>query len=181
MTNKPMLSVEREVIEGICNDFEAGRHFAVCEGAAKLRALLDKSQVEPAAQPQGEVNWNSHTPKQQWGVVAYLHRNTRNPIYGLRALWMPITVKCASDHMQNKALAEDGKEDEYHLGHETQPLYAEQPAPVVVVLTDEQILEAMRASMMDADGGYVFDTAKPDVIAAGRALLEAAKLNGLKP
>ena len=42
MTNKQMLSVEREVVEGICNDFEAGRHFKACEGAAKLRALLDK-------------------------------------------------------------------------------------------------------------------------------------------
>ena len=54
-------------------------------------------------------------------------------------------------------------------------------SPVAVVMTDEQILEAMRQSLTDADGGYVFDTAKDDVIAAGRALLEVAKLNGVKP
>lgn len=49
-------------------------------------------------------------------------------------------------------------------------------------LSDEQILEAMRPAMMSADGGYVFDTAKQDVIDAGRALLaEVARLNGVKP
>lgn len=50
-----------------------------------------------------------------------------------------------------------------------------QPAPVSVVLTDDEILEAMRPAMIDADGGYVFDTAKGDVIAAGRALLDKVK------
>lgn len=42
--------------------------------------------------------------------------------------------------------------------------------------SDEQILEAMRPAICQADGGYVFDTAKDDVIAAGRALL-AKELN----
>ena len=58
----------------------------------------------------------------------------------------------------------------------------EQPAPVAALITDEQILEAMRPAMMSADGGYVFDTAKQDVIEAGRALLsEVARLDGVKP
>lgn len=62
-----------------------------------------------------------------------------------------------------------------------QALYAEQPAPVAVALTDDQILEAMRSEIYKADGGYVFDTAKEYVIAAGRALIdEVARLNGLK-
>ena len=47
-------------------------------------------------------------------------------------------------------------------------------------LSDEQILEAMRHSINSADGGYVVDTAPENVIAAGRALLESARLNGLK-
>lgn len=51
------------------------------------------------------------------------------------------------------------------------PLYAEQPAPVAVVLTDAQILEAMRQPLNDADGGYVVDTAPGNVVAAGRALI----------
>lgn len=42
MTNKPMLSVERDLLLDICDDFEAGRHFKACEGAAKLRAILNK-------------------------------------------------------------------------------------------------------------------------------------------
>jgi hypothetical protein len=50
-----------------------------------------------------------------------------------------------------------------------QPLYAEQPAPVAV--TDEQVLQAMRPSIYAADGGYIWDTAPQDVLAAGRAVL----------
>lgn len=49
------------------------------------------------------------------------------------------------------------------------------PASVSVVMSDEQILEAMREHIYAADGGYVFDTAKDDVIAAGRALLDKVK------
>ena len=57
------------------------------------------------------------------------------------------------------------------VGNWTVPLYAEQPAPVAVVLSDEQILEAMRKDIYEADGGYVFDTEPQAVIAAGRAVL----------
>lgn len=45
----------------------------------------------------------------------------------------------------------------------------------LVVPTDEQILEVMRPGIYHADGGYVFDTAKEDVIAAGRALINKVK------
>lgn len=79
------------------------------------------------------------------------------------------------------------------------PLYAEQPAPAAtepqlieyssldpverlavcrgeflpgaIALTDAQILEVMRPEIYAADGGYVFDTAKENVVAAGRALI----------
>ncbi|MNP09215.1 hypothetical protein D3C76_1013080 [compost metagenome] len=44
-----------------------------------------------------------------------------------------------------------------------------------VALSDEQILEAMRPAIYRADGGYVFDTAKEDVITAGRALIDKVK------
>lgn len=67
------------------------------------------------------------------------------------------------------------------LGVLLSPLYAEQPAPVAVVMTDDQILDAMREHITSADGGYVFDTAPQDVVAAGRALLGVARLNGVKP
>lgn len=67
------------------------------------------------------------------------------------------------------------------LGVLLSPLYAEQPAPVAVVMTDDQILDAMREHITSADGGYVFDTAPQDVVAAGRALLGVARLDGVKP
>ena len=50
-----------------------------------------------------------------------------------------------------------------------------QREPVSVVLTDEQILETMRPAIYRADGGYIFDTAKDDVIAAGRSLIDKVK------
>ncbi|MNQ94002.1 hypothetical protein D3C85_1094950 [compost metagenome] len=64
---------------------------------------------------------------------------------------------------------------------ELTPLYAAPLSPDHsgggdgMVLTDDQILEAMREHIYHADGGYVFDTAKDDVIAAGRALLDKVK------
>lgn len=46
--------------------------------------------------------------------------------------------------------------------------------PSMASLTDEEILEAMRENIYAADGGYVFDTAKSEVVSAGRSLLEKA-------
>lgn len=47
MTNKPMFSVERELLSSICDDFEAGQHSKACEGASKLRAILDDKYRAP--------------------------------------------------------------------------------------------------------------------------------------
>lgn len=49
-----------------------------------------------------------------------------------------------------------------------------------VAMTDDHILEAMRLSITPADGGYIFDLAPNDVIAAGRSLLEVASLLDIK-
>lgn len=69
---------------------------------------------------------------------------------------------------------------ESHVGVHLRGLHG--PAPVALVMTDEQILEAMRKDMASADGGYVVDTAPQDVIAAGRALLaEVTRLNEVNP
>lgn len=46
MTNKPMLSVERELLETVCNAFEAGQQDVAWRAASKLRALLDKPVLE---------------------------------------------------------------------------------------------------------------------------------------
>ena len=45
--NTKMLSVERELLSSICDDFEAGQHFKACEGASKLRAILDDKYRAP--------------------------------------------------------------------------------------------------------------------------------------
>lgn len=42
-------------------------------------------------------------------------------------------------------------------------------------LTDDEVLEAMRPHIYAADGGYVYDTAKVELLAAGRALLACAR------
>lgn len=42
-------------------------------------------------------------------------------------------------------------------------------------ITDAQILEVMRPSLNDGDGGYLCDTGEEYVIAAGRALLALTK------
>ena len=60
------------------------------------------------------------------------------------------------------------------------PVFREQPAPVAVTITDEQILEAMRLSITAADGVYVYDMSPEYVIAAGRSLLEVASLLDIK-
>lgn len=45
--NTKMLSVERELLSSICDDFEAERHSKACEGASKLRAILDDKYRAP--------------------------------------------------------------------------------------------------------------------------------------
>lgn len=75
------------------------------------------------------------------------------------------------------------KENRVPPDRDSQKLFRQaQPATAKVVLPDEKILEAMRQSLNDADGGYVVDTEPDKVIAAGRALIacldEVAKLNG---
>lgn len=49
------------------------------------------------------------------------------------------------------------------------------PYITVCCLTDDEVLEAMRPHIYEADGGYVWDTAKVEVLAAGRALLACAR------
>jgi hypothetical protein len=50
--------------------------------------------------------------------------------------------------------------------------------PSGVVLSDDQIIEAMRKDLNNGDGGYLCDTGPDEVAAAGRALIaEVARLN----
>lgn len=180
---KPMLSVERDQVLAVCNVIEVAEKLekeAFLKGTSRvevgtfrsLRYALDHlasvSPLELRALLDKEVDGDSHAPKHQGEPVALQHMAVSE---GGVLRWM------TGRKMQDCELyaMPDGSAIRSKL-------YAEQPAPVSALITDEQILETMRPAMISADGGYVFDTAKKDVIEAGRALLaEVARLNGVKP
>lgn len=226
MTNKPMLSVEQELIEQAIKAIEKHHSSVSWTIATELRALLDK----PAAQHQGaptpitndmhrlmnayrlgEFNdeggsdtvealsvasfdaveshshdtdscmdvycaalyeqakpliWLALKPKHQGEPVAWQYMT--HPTWDKGEWpteWMDCTKEAHDDYVRAPLVAD--------WEYRTRKLYAEQPAPAAEPITDEQILEAMRPAITDADGGYVFNTAKQDVISAGRALLDA--------
>lgn len=80
-----------------------------------------------------------------------------------------------SRELLDRVLSHDYAEDcqECGIGQSSawKELRALLDAQVAVVLTDDQILEAMRKPLNDADGGYVVDMSPENVIAAGRALI----------
>ena len=135
MTNKPMLSVEREEFESAISA-ETGL------------------PVEVFEQDRVGNTYHAVGPKYAWW--GWARQESRKVWKFKRAA--PINYG-AIDPAQRLALCRGEKG----------------------ILTDKQILEAMRPSITDADGGYIIDTAPENVVAAGRALLEAAKLNGVKP
>jgi len=185
MTNKPMLSVERELLERVVDNryrekenISIARHEALWE----LRALLDKPVVEGEVErmerrcKNAELALKVQTENCE-ALKAAQHQGEPMPIPRIAGIGRD------ADHPRALVLYLGKVPDDYDIRAIQNALRkpVEQPAPVAVVITDDQILEAMRQSLTDADGGYVFDTAKDDVIAAGRALLEVAKLNGVKP
>lgn len=150
----------RDLFDKLCREIQAGRYYRRFSGSEPME--FTANQGEP---------------------VAYLHRNTRHTIPALRNKWEPITVASAIAHMQNKALAEEGKEDEWHLGHEFQKCYAEQPAPVAVVMPE---LESEFEAWWESDGQYCrAGGGSYEKTFAYRAyeaaLAEVARLNGVKP
>ncbi len=197
MTNKPMLSVEREllaVVEGfITSQADAFPLINVPRGlrsegldqvSKELRALLDKpvteSEVERlerrcknaelALKVQTENYEALKAAQHQRDPLAYMCRNIRHTLPSMRTQWEPISVAYAQARMHNKALAAEGKADESLLGDEFIPLYAEQPAPVAVVMPERMI------DTWNGNRDYLtYDKGWND------ALAEVARLNGVKP
>jgi len=191
MTTKPMLSVDRELLERILDSIGFGER-------EELRAILDKPDTP-------------YTPKGAWsferidggdivirnGKAWTLIKRGDGPIYeqflyrfceeqmktadqhhGTPVAWAecsPAWLKAGGDCATAPRLCV-GRGGISHL----HPAHAGQPAPVAVNITDEQILEAMRLSITAADGGYVYDMSPEYVIAAGRSLLEVASLLDIK-
>lgn len=78
MTNKPMLSVERELLETVCNAFEAGQQDVAWQAASKLRALIDKPALVDAYPEAGLI------PAE---LVALLRADLRESIEAAK-LWL---------------------------------------------------------------------------------------------
>lgn len=125
----------------------------------------------PAAQPQGEVE-----------PMAYLCRNVRHPIPSLRTQWEPITVAYAQARMHNKALAEKGKADEYHLGDEFQPLFTEQPShsgDSNEMVAKVVLPESYSLAMFQMISGFESVTPEQFDLVWSACRAEVAKLNGM--
>ena len=155
MTNKPMLSVERELLERLTENWNG------TDARIELRALLDKPEyprveivkahthtcacvvgdsgvcdcgavvngvcvkVEPAAQHQGEP-------------VAYRYKELQ-PAYEVQMPWELASVALGLVYLERKAMAQRGElagGAQHYLGMKIEPLYAEQPAPVAVVMPE---------------------------------------------
>lgn len=130
MTNKPMLSVDRELLERITRPQLKRRDETVRRRAiTELRALLDK-----------EVDGDSHAPKHQGEPVACMIRN-RNIITTARIAvdgkdhfsewseWQPSTLgygRTVTDLIRNNPVC-----------YEIKMLFEEQPAPVADTRQDK--------------------------------------------
>ena len=142
MTNKPMLSVELELIQRIADHckFWIDHPYleAIADVEVELRALLDK----PAAQHQGEpVAWRY---KKSWEKTGW-----------------KICDKHPTDY---------GIDDECY---EIQALYAEQPAPVAVVMPGRKPQDLSRYDQPMADWF--------EEVGYNKALDDVTRLNGVKP
>lgn len=174
MTNKPMLSVERELLERFVSDVEV--HNYGFDGLDEMRALLDKKSCGACGGCANGCKLDRESPQ-----IEPAAKHHGDPVEEKSAALQDMTDLFVEAHDESVAVGKANfvlaaLEKIYDSG------YRKQPMPVAAPITDEQILEAMRPAMMSADGGYVFDTAKDDVIEAGRALLaEVARLNGVKP
>lgn len=198
MTNKPMLSVERELLERVVDNryrekenISIARHEALWE----LRALLDKP-VEPSKFVGAAQYWSEN--EQALRDVCRFG--------GLKGLVYQVVRdrdRTAAQHhgepveLQHMAVAEDGKL-RWMTGRKMQncelyaipdgsairsKLYAEHPAPVSVELPElESALEAWWESdgqYCRAGGGSYEKTFAYRAYEA--ALAEVARLNGVKP
>lgn len=119
MTNK--IEIARELAERIVDWYDGGLGNIIYE-MDELRALLAAPVVE----------------RQE--PVAYRWRHPADPIYADRKVWEPITLALGNVYLERKARAIANKhryqEDVYYFAMEIEPLYAEPPAPVSVVLPE---------------------------------------------
>lgn len=179
MTNKPMLSVElRALLERLLShDFaEECQECGIgySDAWGELRALLDK-----------EVDMDSDASKHQGDPVAWRYKKS----------WEKTGWKVCDKHPTDY-----GIDDECY---EIQALYAEQPAPVAVVMPfAEKVISKLQRFHECSDDGHGadigrhwFDTltqlgllnrvqrspALWEITDQGEDVLEVARLNGVKP
>lgn len=191
MTNKPMLSVElRALLERVVKGAPGSTWAALDDdrlaATEELRALLDKPVCVKCGGTgvvdDGELTHSAGGIPYECGPIKCVTDCPDcKPVAQHQGEPVAYMVRTGT-HVEVLFEGNDWLYKYRKAGMRVTPLCAEQPAPVSALITDEQILETMRPAMISADGGYVFDTAKKDVIEAGRALLaEVARLNGVKP
>ena len=153
MTNKPMLSVERELLELVTDNKHIDKE-SICirrwEALCKLRAILNK----PAAQHQGEpvaclIRSRNILTQASIAVDGKDH-------FSAWSEWEPSSIeygRAVTDPIRNEPVC-----------YEMELLFKEQPAPVAVVMPE-------RADSVAAERGYHKGW--------NAALDEVARLNGV--
>lgn len=179
MTNKPMLSVERELLESFAAYVADSPNAVMRARATELRALLDapdgwrpcspellESGVDCATAPRwsskdwdGHSHWHPAPAAQHQGEPIYQLRNTK-----LGCVWRDADFE---------AYASAAK----LLDYERRVMYAEQPAPVVVAV-DAEILERFPEINFANYGQYEVEALQAWAFEAYEAI---ARLNGVKP
>lgn len=133
MTNKPMLSVERELIRRIADHckFWVGHPYleAIADVEVELRALLDKSPtgwmpcspnlLESGVDCATSPRWSS----KEWDGHSHWHPARAAPHQGDPVAWLNV----ATGHVTTSAVVVMDWDDEEE---QVQSLYAEQPAQV---------------------------------------------------
>lgn len=147
MTNKPMLSVERELLELVTDNKHIDKESISIrrwEALCKLRAILSK----PAAQHQGEPEIPRHANCVTVLILQYGEQNYSEAIYCADGKfrfgydedaitdvekWMPLPSRSQQGEPVAEVKVVEGDSPHVHLYQDVRDgtkLYAEQPAPV---------------------------------------------------
>ena len=204
MTNKPMLSVERELLERAASAIEKHHGSLQWVIASELRALLDK-QAECRCKRYGKDNphWpcpvHAEPAAQHQGVpplIATLHENgeliTAQATIAQQAKLIEL-LKGQGEPVAICRLWNEGGSGELtsveFIGEPCADgtlLYADQPAPVAVVLPERESFDIddwagsfCQEALQGGISQHVFERCIRTTIQ--RALTEVARLNGVKP
>ena len=169
MTNKPMLSVERELLEelrNVCGDPDL---------AAEANAILDKPSVQLHGEP---VAWQFYQDGKWWNGddrIKDHRKNTENSGYKTRELYAE-QPEPAADHTQCEECKGWGYHENHHEGGGTEcgECGGSGNASLAVVMVIPDRVEVEPFTTIDRGS-------KNYKAGYNAALAEVARLNGVKP